>query len=221
MSKANITPFHFGNQSVRAVNIDSEVWFVAKDVVEAVDVVWKGTSGSIGHVPEQWRGSHPVQTPSGVQEMAVLSEHGVYFYLTRSDKPKALPIQIWIAGEVLPEIRKTGSYSISKTPSQRIDAIQAMLDEIRETEARVTKLETAVENFGAHEDYRTVKAHAAIIGFKLRDNKHSAEIGRIATSLSRQRKVSIGKQPDATYGSVNVYHRDILEEIFKDLAAKP
>lgn len=214
MSAGNITPFHFGNQSVRATNVDGETWFVAKDVVEAVDAVWKGTQG-IQHVPEEWRGVTSVVTPSGTQEMAILSEHGVYFYLARSDKPKALPIQMWIAGEVIPSIRKTGSYSMTRTPAQRIDAIQAMLDEIRETEARVTKLEGAVENFGAHEDYRTVKAHAAIIGRKLKGTE-SADLGRLATSLSRQMKMKIGRQPDETYGHVNVYHRDVLEKIFED-----
>lgn len=42
--------------------------------------------------------------------MAVLSEPGLYFFLGRSDKPKALPFQKWLAGDVLPTIRKTGRY---------------------------------------------------------------------------------------------------------------
>lgn len=42
--------------------------------------------------------------------MAVLSEHGLYFFLNRSDKPKALPFQKQVAGEILPSIRKTGRY---------------------------------------------------------------------------------------------------------------
>lgn len=45
--------------------------------------------------------------------MLTLSEQGLYFFLGRSDKPKALPYQMWIAGEVVPSIRKTGSYSIA------------------------------------------------------------------------------------------------------------
>ena len=44
--------------------------------------------------------------------MVVLSEQGLYFFLGRSDKEKALPFQKWIAGDVLPSIRKTGTYSI-------------------------------------------------------------------------------------------------------------
>ena len=130
MSDNNITPFNFGNQSVRTVNMNGEAWFVAKDVVEAVDSVWKGAQ-AIAHVPEQCKGVTSVVTPSGTHEMAILSEHGVYFYLTRSDKPKALSVQMWVAGEVLPSIRKTGTYSLVQTPAKKIDAIQAMLDVIR------------------------------------------------------------------------------------------
>jgi len=45
--------------------------------------------------------------------MWVLTEQGLYFFLARSDKPLALPFQKWIAGEVLPAVRKTGRYSVS------------------------------------------------------------------------------------------------------------
>lgn len=213
MSEKDITPFNFGNQAIRAVNIDGEAWFVAKDVVEAVEAAWKGKQ-AVQHVPEQWRGVTSIVTPSGIHEMAILAEQGVYFYLSRSDKPKALPIQMWISGEVLPSIRKTGAYSVAQTPAQKIDAIQAMLDVIRETEARVTKVEHAVAALGAHEDYLTIKAYAAHIGAKLKGTM-SADLGRLATSLSRQAKVKTGTQVDETYGHVNTYHRDILERVFQ------
>lgn len=89
---------------------DGNPWFVAKDIAEALDYVWKGVA-TIGHVPEEWRGVCSVQTPSNHQEMLCLSEPGVNFFICRSDKPKALAFQKWLAGEVLPSIRKTGSYT--------------------------------------------------------------------------------------------------------------
>ena len=49
-------------------------------------------------------------TPKGPQQLAVLSEHGLYFFLNRSDKPRAIPFQKKVAGEILPAIRKTGRY---------------------------------------------------------------------------------------------------------------
>ena len=52
--------------------------------------------------------------------MHCLSEPGLYFFLGRSDKPKALPFQKWVAGEVIPTIRKTGEYKMPG-PSKTAD----------------------------------------------------------------------------------------------------
>ena len=108
--------FSFEGRETRVTMVGGEPWFVARDVVEGVGAIWNG-SQAIDHVPQQWRGSDQILTPGGPQKMAVLSEQGVYFYLGRSDKPKALPYQMWLAGDVVPAIRKTGSYSVPATPS--------------------------------------------------------------------------------------------------------
>jgi hypothetical protein len=50
--------------------------------------------------------------PGGNQEMLCLSEQGLYFFLGRSDKPLVLPFQKWIAGDVIPAIRKKGFYAV-------------------------------------------------------------------------------------------------------------
>lgn len=73
--------FSFENLPIRMSVEGEDVFFVAKDVSEALGYTWKGISGTIPHVPEEWRGVHSVQTPSGTQEMAVLSEQGLYFFL--------------------------------------------------------------------------------------------------------------------------------------------
>ena len=51
--------------------------------------------------------------------MLCLTEQGVYFFLGRSDKPKALPYQMWIAGDVVPSIHATGSYSVAVSHEDR------------------------------------------------------------------------------------------------------
>lgn len=110
-----IIPFDFESRQVRIVQDDNgEPLFVAKDVAEALGYVWNGAA-RIEHVPAEWRGVTSVVTPSGMQEMAVLTEQGLYFFLGRSDKPGALPLQKKVAGEILPAIRKTGSYSVRPT----------------------------------------------------------------------------------------------------------
>lgn len=116
-SNTSVVPFSFESHEIRTLSVDGNLYFVAKDIAEVLEYSWKG-SATIGHVPEEWRGVYSVQTPSGVQEMQTLSEQGLYFFLNRSDKPKALPLQKWVAGEVLPSIRKTGSYSIHVSPPE-------------------------------------------------------------------------------------------------------
>jgi len=130
-----IQVFNFESKEVRTVIIDNEPWWVAKDVCERLDYVWD--SNLVIKVPEEWRGAKQIRTLGGVQEMICLSEQGLYFFIARSDKPKALKFQKWIAGEVVPSIRKTGSYfNIPKTLSEalRLAADQAELIEKLEIE---------------------------------------------------------------------------------------
>jgi len=125
--------FNYEGKEVRTVVKDGEPWVVAKDVCELLGYAWKGQA-AIAHVPEDWRGVTSVQTPSGIQEMVVLSEQGLYFFLARSDKPGALPFQMWIAGEIIPTIRRTGSYSIpQKKKREKLSGV-VFRDEIRNAE---------------------------------------------------------------------------------------
>jgi hypothetical protein len=84
---------------------------VGKDTTEAMGYE-RFDSHLFDKVPEEWKGTKPIRTPGGTQNMLCLSEQGLYFFLGRSDKPAALPFQKWIAGEVIPSIRKTGSYAL-------------------------------------------------------------------------------------------------------------
>ena len=113
MSNA-IQPFAFEDKLVRTLlDEQGEPWFVAKDVALALGYQWNGAA-RIAHVPEEWRGVTSVVTPFGEQEMLTLSEQGLYFFVARSDKPAALPFQRWLAGEVLPSLRRTGSYALTE-----------------------------------------------------------------------------------------------------------
>ena len=110
--------------------------------------------------------------------------------------------------------RKMEEQLLKSPVLNQFDMMRAVIDNLENNNQRLFSVENAIENFGAHEDYRTIKAHAAHIGCRL-SKQDSAALGRLATSLSKQRKVKMGTQVDETYGHVNTYHRDILEEIFK------
>lgn len=121
----DLIPFSFESHQVRIITDDNgDPLFVAKDVAEALGYTWNGTA-RIEHVPEEWRGVTSVVTPSGMQEMAVLREPGFYFFLNRSDKPGALPLQKLVSGEILPSIRKTGRYDASKATREKPDRQRA------------------------------------------------------------------------------------------------
>lgn len=121
---SSLIPFSFESKSIRVLNIAGNPWFAAKDVMQALDYSDNSLNTivqKIAHVPEEWKALHPMLTPGGVQEAWCLSEPGLWFFVNRSDKPKALPFQKWVAGEVLPAIRQTGGYGVQPmhTPAPR------------------------------------------------------------------------------------------------------
>ena len=105
--------FDFQSNPVRTIAENGEIWFVAKDVALALDYSQSSVNQIVNlfrNVPNEWKGIKPINTLGGEQKLLMISEQGLYFFLGRSDKPKALPFQKWLAGEVLPVIRKTGAY---------------------------------------------------------------------------------------------------------------
>lgn len=119
----SLIPFFFESHQIRFVTNSDGSWaIVAKDVAEALDMFWDGAR-TVAHVPDEWRGSTLIPTPSGDQNMVTLAEQGFYFFLGRSDKPKALPFQMWVYGKVLPSIRKTGSYMVTPAPMKEDGAV--------------------------------------------------------------------------------------------------
>ena len=117
-----LMPFAFEEQLVRCrLDEHGEPWFVAKDVALALGYQWNGVS-RIAHVPEEWRRVTSVVTLRGdEQNMQLLSEQGLYFFVARSDKPRALPFQKWLAGEVLPSLRRTGRYALPEAGEEAPD----------------------------------------------------------------------------------------------------
>ncbi|WP_304044178.1 BRO-N domain-containing protein [Desulfovibrio piger] len=117
MSNA-IQPFAFEDHLVRTIMDDGgEPWFVAKDVALALGYPENSVrqlNNLFQSVPKEWKGHNPIMTLGGQQQMLTLSEQGLYFFVARSDKPAALPFQRWLAGEVLPSLRRTGRYALTE-----------------------------------------------------------------------------------------------------------
>lgn len=94
---------------IRTVTIDGEPWFVGKDIALVLGYA-KPTDAIRKRVDEEDRGISKMETPSGVQEMTIINESGLYALIFGSKLESAKKFKHWVTGEVLPSIRKTGGY---------------------------------------------------------------------------------------------------------------
>lgn len=137
--------YMFENLAVRIGIFEGEPWWVAKDVAVALGYaessVATNVGGLVAKVPEEWRDTKPFCANGNTIEMIALSEQGLYFFIARSDKPAALPFQKWVAGEVIPSIRKTGSYGIQTKPLTPTQMFLMQAQAMAAQEERQTALE--------------------------------------------------------------------------------
>jgi anti-repressor protein len=129
---------------------------VARDVAEALEYPETSMS-NIGvlfqSVPNEWvsRKRITMNLKDGreqLREAFCLSEQGLYFFLARSDKPKAIPFQKKIAGEILPSIRKYGAYMTPQKIEEILtnpDAIIELALILKKEQARVRELADRAE----------------------------------------------------------------------------
>lgn len=96
---------------IRTVVIDGEPWFVGKDVAVALGYS-EPRSVVSKKVDEEDKGVAKMDTPSGLQEMTIINESGLYSLILSSKLDSAKKFKHWVTAEVLPSIRKTGKYEM-------------------------------------------------------------------------------------------------------------
>lgn len=101
---------------IRTVTIDNEPWFVGKDVAEALGYgKGKSLNNAINnHVDNEDKGVTEMMTPGGKQKMTTINESGLYALIFGSKLESAKRFKHWVTSEVLPTLRKTGSYEMPK-----------------------------------------------------------------------------------------------------------
>ncbi len=108
--KNQLTVFNYENNQVRSVAIKGEPWFVLADLCKVLEL------SNSRKVAERLDPDEKAVTQSytlgGKQKMTIVNESGMYAVILRSDKPQAKPFRKWVTSEVLPTIRKTGSYAV-------------------------------------------------------------------------------------------------------------
>ena len=112
-----INPFQLFNNpefgDLRCIEKDGEPWFVGKDVAVALGYA-EPRSAVSKRVEVEDRGVAEMETPSGTQKMTIINESGLYSLIFGSKLEKAKRFKHWVTSEVLPALRKTGSYTISQ-----------------------------------------------------------------------------------------------------------
>lgn len=109
----NLIVFNFESNEVRAFDISGEVWLVASDVASALE--YRTASDITRNLDDDEKGTQIVRTLGGNQNLSVINESGLYAAVLKSRKPEAKRFKKWVTSEVIPSIRKTGSYT---TPTQ-------------------------------------------------------------------------------------------------------
>lgn len=138
---------------VRIIPVDGELMFVAKDVCDCLEITKH--RDAISRLDSDERGSVKLDTPGGKQDIAAINEYGLYSLVLSSRKPEAKDFKRWITHDVIPAIRKTGSYSMV-IPQTLPEALRAYADEVEShnaTKAIVAQQEQQIAEFKPVKDY--------------------------------------------------------------------
>jgi anti-repressor protein len=104
--------FNYEQKPIRTTEIHGELWWVAKDVCDILEL--SDVSKAISRLDIDEKGQSQIPTPGGKQTVLIVNESGLYNLIIRSDKPEAKKFKKWVTSEVLPSIRKTGKYDSSQ-----------------------------------------------------------------------------------------------------------
>jgi anti-repressor protein len=173
----NLT-FNFNGNSITVVVKNGEPWFIGSEVCSILEV--KNTGDAYSRLKDYEKSTVVITDgTSGNPNKAIISESGLYRLVLTSRKPQAEAFQDWVVQEVLPSIRKTGSYSINKPiseddymehlikefnlPRNYVEALKQLV--VKEEERLVLK-ESLTKAEEVLDVYRAITSDKASISFK-------------------------------------------------------
>lgn len=127
---ADIVPFAFEGVEVRTLVIDGDPWWVAADVTKALGIT-NGRNATARLDQDGVRLADVTDSMGRQQSVTIVDESSLYELIIRSDKPEAKRFRKWLTSEVLPEIRRTGSYGHPADdlalPTDYLSALKALV----------------------------------------------------------------------------------------------
>lgn len=136
---------------IRTVTVDGEPWFVGKDIAEIMQ--YTNTQKAIrDHVDEEDKLTERIVLSGQNREVIFINESGLYSLILSSKIPGAKRFKRWVTSEVLPQIRKTGTYQKPMTPQEMMRVQLGMIDDHEE---RITHLEhTMTIDYGQQQELK-------------------------------------------------------------------
>ncbi|MHA4848522.1 phage antirepressor [Rhodococcus sp. MSC1_016] len=169
--------FRYETASLRTVVIDGEPWFVATDVARILE--YSATSAMTRRLDDEDKGVRDLHTPGGAQKLIVISEAGFYAAILGSQSIKARVIKRWLTHEVLPTIRKTGTYSTVPTltgPELMATALLEAAATLKAKDQQIAELEAPARAWN-----------------NLADAKGNYSVAEAAKILSQDPNIRIGR----------------------------
>jgi prophage antirepressor-like protein len=143
-----LTAFTFDYNAVRVVVLNNEPWFLAADVCTVLDL--GNPSQALTRLDEEEKST--LISNDGGPGRNIISESGLFSLILGSRKPSARVFKKWVTTEVLPTIRKTGSYRAQSKPLTTSDLYLAQAQFNVEREARIETLINQQESMSAKLD---------------------------------------------------------------------
>lgn len=131
---------------IRTIAIDGEPWFVGNDCAKALG--YKDTySGVRKNVDDEDKMTCPVGSGAEMRNMNVINESGLYSLIFGSKLESAKKFKKWVTSEVLPQLRKTGSYGTPKLPQTPMELLELHYEAIKQVDNKVDTLAERMDNF--------------------------------------------------------------------------
>lgn len=203
---------------IRTITKDNEPMFCLADVCKALEI------SNVGNVKQRLseKGIHAADTPTngGMQKMTFISEANLYKTIFQSRKDSAERFTDWVTSEVLPSIRKTGSYNKPMTTAEKIHLLAQGNEELNErvdkVEDKITSIEEETPLYGC--EIEEVQKHVRKKGIEVLGGKDSNAYkdggirGSVYSDIYKQLKREFGCV--ATYKSIKrKYLADVHEFI--------
>lgn len=194
---------------IRTVEVGGEPWLVGKDV--AVALGYSNTRDALErHVDAEDKNT--VVNPDGNRgnpNMTIINESGLYSLVLSSKLPGAKKFKRWVTSEVLPSIRKHGTYMTSDTIDKMINSPEfgiKLLTALKDEQDKRKSLEAELDR---SKEWYSIKRVAHMNGVS-----HKAFDWRKLKIESQRQGYGVKKIFDANYGTINVYHMNVWEKVY-------